>query len=159
MVRRTLMARGPPSGTSRGLRSSTPRSSSAGRDSRLLMPPTLGGTDEPRVESRGPPGLPGGLGTDRVPLVDGPGDQGRRVDVTTPASLVGPRVGCCPRPPVRSSASTPDAAGLPAPFRRLRRHPQPAPRYGTARRSPVDPASSEDRGSAAAGLLVTSSRP
>jgi hypothetical protein len=32
----------------------------------------------------------------------------------------------------------PGAGGLPAPYRHLCRHPQPAPRYGTARRSPVD---------------------
>ena len=47
---------------------------------------------------RGPPAAPGGLGDDRVPLIDGPGDQGCRGDVTTPTAR---------RVPSRPGASSP----------------------------------------------------
>ncbi len=93
-----------------------------------------------------PPG--GGRGASERPRTPGrrvgPAAPWRRHDRDIPSDLRAA--------PVRHSASSPPGVrsprtaargGLPAPYRRLRRHPQPVPQYGTARRSPVDPCPSE----------------
>ncbi len=78
------------------------------------------------------PGAGRGPWRNRIPMTRarrGPGAPCRRHDSDVLVRPGTPGLFC---------TNTSNAGGLPAPYRHLWRHPQPAPRYGTSCRSPVD---------------------